>query len=87
MSGSIRLKGANSGYIDIIAPDSGANTTINTGLLIYKDSASGFITGVSTDDVSEGSNLYYTTARFDSDFAESGDSTGKAIAMSIVFGG
>jgi hypothetical protein len=69
MSGILRIKGASSGYIELTAPDSGTNTTINTGLLVYKDSANGTITSTSTNDISEGSNLYYTTARFDSDFA------------------
>lgn len=68
MSGILRLKGASSGYVEFSAPDSGANTTVNAGLLVYKDSANGTITGVSTNDISEASNLYYTTARFDSDF-------------------
>ena len=69
MAGKLILKGAQSGSVEFTAPDSGANTTINAGLLVFKDSENGSIDATSTDNISEGSNLYYTTARFDSDFA------------------
>ena len=67
MAGTLRLKGATSGYVELTAPDSGQNVTVNTGLLAYKDSENGTIQGLTTADVSEsGDLLYYTDDKVDS---------------------
>lgn len=67
MAGKLRLKGTSSGYVELSAPDSGPNVSINTGLLAYKDSANGTIQGLTTADVSEsGDLLYYTDDKVDS---------------------
>jgi hypothetical protein len=71
MSGKIRLKGASSGYIDITAPDSGANTTLNVGRLQEKDSSGDISTGnITTTGYIRG------PATFTIDPANHGDSTG-----------
>lgn len=71
MSGAIRLKGASSGYIDIIAPDSGANTTLNIGRLQEKDSSGDISTGnITTTGYIRGPST------FTIDPAAYGDSTG-----------
>ena len=71
MSGKIRLKGASSGYVDITAPDSGANTTLNTGRLQEKDSSGDISTGnITTTGYIRGPST------FTIDPANHGDSTG-----------
>ena len=50
------------------AYDIGTSGTRVDNLYVNNLDASGTITGVSTDDVSEGTNLYYTTARANTDF-------------------
>lgn len=71
MSGKIRLKGASSGYVDITAPDSGANTTLNIGRLQEKDSSGDISTGnITTTGYIRGPST------FTIDPANHGDSTG-----------
>jgi hypothetical protein len=71
MSGKIRLKGASSGYVDITAPDSGANTTLNIGRLQETDSSGDISTGnITTTGYIRG------PATFTIDPANHGDSTG-----------
>ena len=70
MSGSIRLKGTTSGHVDLVAPASGGNVTINAAFIVSKDSANGTIQNLTTSEVAENANfLFYTDARVDSAIA------------------